>query len=117
MRRAACALTGEGDIEIANSTNESYEKISGAGLMGARALGAVTRIREIGSTLFVCGNYGQVYRRDETNWTPIDGELTKLGKGAFNLPFSDAAVSDDMLAQAHELQLMDNAPFHRNRYA
>ncbi|ASR09863.1 hypothetical protein CHY08_22270 (plasmid) [Rhizobium leguminosarum bv. viciae] len=109
VRRAACALTGEGDIEIANSADETYEKISGAGLMGARALGAVTRIREIGSTLFVCGNYGQVYRRDETSWTPIDGELTKLGKSALNLTFPDAAsVSDDMLRQF--TQSMRQAP-------
>ncbi|MBB4481143.1 hypothetical protein [Rhizobium etli] len=109
MRRAACALTGEGDIEIANSVEEIYEKISGAGLMGKRALGAVTRIREIGSTLVVCGNYGQVYRRDAIGWTPIDRELAELGKNALSLPFPDAAsVSDDMLRQF--TQSMRQAP-------
>ncbi|OWV72444.1 hypothetical protein ATY76_06360 [Rhizobium sp. R339] len=90
-RRAACAMTAEGDVEIANSAEEIYEKIADAGLMGKRALGAVTRIREIGSTLFVCGNYGQVYRRDEIGWAPIDKELAELGKNALSLPFPNAA--------------------------
>ncbi|MEZ2223266.1 hypothetical protein [Rhizobium sp. RCC_161_2] len=99
VKRAGCALTGDGDVELANSVGQTYEKIADAGLASERALGDVTRIREIGSTLFVCGGSGQVYRRDDTGWTPIDDELVATGKNALELPQLNAPISNETLRQ------------------
>lgn len=98
-RRAGCALTGAGDVELANSAGQSYEKIAGAGLASERALGDVTRIREIGSTLFACGGSGQVYKRDNIGWMPIDDDLVAIAKGAFEFPNSNAPISNEALRQ------------------
>ncbi|MVA82724.1 hypothetical protein GOZ89_25345 [Agrobacterium vitis] len=84
LPRAGCAMTGEGQIEIANSSRADYESISGAGLEGNRGLGELTKIREIGSTLFACGAYGQVYRRIATGWTAIDEPLVAAGRSILN---------------------------------
>lgn len=97
LSRAGCALTGNGDIELANSTDQHYEKITGAGLAGERAFGDLTRIREIGSSLFACGGSGQVYTRHDGDWTPIDDGLVARDGNLFELPQSDTPISNAAL--------------------
>lgn len=73
MGRRLVALSSEGDVEIYSNGDGSIirEKIDEAGVrFGSR--GYVTCIREIGNTLFVCGNNDQVYRRNtDGKWTLI----------------------------------------------
>lgn len=79
-------MTGGGRIEIANSQAAVYEEIEEAGLEGTRALGDLTRIRQIGGKLFACGGLGQVYRRDPDGWHAIDEDLVHEGQILFNAP-------------------------------
>lgn len=79
--RAVCALTEGGAVEIANSGNQFYERIAGAGLApGSRSLGNLRRIREINGRLYACGAGNQVYERTDLNWNPIDQDLV-VGTG------------------------------------
>ena len=72
-------------------------------------MGAVTRIQEIGSTLFVCGGFGQVYRRDESGWKAIDGDLATLGRSALSQSLSGSeSFSASRLLEL--TQLLQNAP-------
>ncbi|MBP1853425.1 hypothetical protein [Rhizobium halophytocola] len=107
--RASCALSEKGWVRIANSLGDKFEQIPGVGLTDGRELGNVTCIREIGTTLFVCGDYGQVYRRDASGWTAIDEELVALGRSVQDLPLPDeATLTDDILRQF--TQSMREAP-------
>lgn len=68
--RRLCALSKEGEVEVysAKTGPERVEKIPDAGIRLSQykdgVTGYVSHIREIGSTLYVCGLNGQVYRRD-----------------------------------------------------
>ncbi|UGX87053.1 hypothetical protein [Phyllobacterium meliloti] len=79
IKRAGCALSNEGLVEIANSSEEIREKIPDAGIRdlepGRPILGYVNNIKEIDGQLFVCGSSGQIYRRDPDKWQAIDGGL------------------------------------------
>ena len=80
--RRLCALSKEGEVEIySNGQGQGIlEKIPDAGLRLSEyedgVTGYVTHIREIGSTLFVCGLNGQVYARDPLlGWQHHDAGL------------------------------------------
>ncbi|MDR1424181.1 MAG: hypothetical protein LBI92_06230 [Azoarcus sp.] len=77
--RRLCALSKEGEVEIfsGKSGKGVIEKIPDAGLRLSEyteegVTGYVTHIREIGDSLYVCGQSGQVYRRTESGWIHID---------------------------------------------
>jgi hypothetical protein len=78
-KRAVCSLSNEGFVRYTNSTEEIIEKIPGAGLRdledGMPIVGYVQGIAEVGGTLFVCGGFGQTYRRGSDGWKAIDGGL------------------------------------------
>lgn len=82
--RAACAVSDEGYVEIVNSNDETIEKIPGAGLrdleQGMPIIGCLKDINEVGATIFACGSFGQIYRRDPKGWTAIDGGLVKQAR-------------------------------------
>ncbi len=75
--RAYVALSKNGDVEFTWPSGSHVEAIPGAGLKMARPpiYGYVNAIREIGSSLFACGSGGQVYQRQNGNWTDISGNL------------------------------------------
>lgn len=62
--RRLCALSKEGEVELfyPNTDTSVIEKIQDAGLRLGN-LGYTTCIREIGESLFVCGQNNQVYQR------------------------------------------------------
>jgi hypothetical protein len=77
--RQGCALSKEGEIEffVLKTGAKRIEKIPDAGLRLSEyteegVTGYVTHIREIGDSLYVCGQSGQVYRRTESGWIHID---------------------------------------------
>jgi hypothetical protein len=75
--RRLCGLSSEGLVDIySNSTDRSdVEDIPDAGIRTG-LYGAVTHIREIGASLFVCGQRGQVYRRfGDNDWRHVDDGL------------------------------------------
>ncbi|WP_152889851.1 hypothetical protein [Burkholderia cenocepacia] len=74
--RKIYALSEQGDVESYSRDGSVVEKIADAGLQPASPnYGYVTRIREIGGHLYVCGYGGQVYKRDPAGWTHIDSQL------------------------------------------
>jgi hypothetical protein len=87
--RYLCSLSKEGEVEFYNNGDGSsfQEKIPDAGARLGTG-GYVTQLREIGATLFVCGQHGQVYRRSPRGWEHCDQDL-------FNVPLgfdSDAVM-------------------------
>ncbi|MET3120377.1 hypothetical protein AAKU64_004629 [Undibacterium sp. GrIS 1.8] len=84
---ALCVLSKEGDILIGKSNEFLREKINDAGVRSG-IHGYVSHIREIGKTLFVCGQSGQIYKRESSGWVHFDlGVLVpmavELGTSAF----------------------------------
>uniref|UniRef100_UPI003BEEECE2 hypothetical protein n=1 Tax=Burkholderia arboris TaxID=488730 RepID=UPI003BEEECE2 len=76
--RKLYALSEQGDVECYSKLGATHEKIQDAGLSlddGSANYGYVTRIREIGQHLYVCGYGGQVYRRDASGWIHVDQNL------------------------------------------
>ncbi|WP_124470151.1 hypothetical protein [Burkholderia ubonensis] len=74
--RKIYALSEQGDVECYSREGSVTEKIVDAGLAAAAPnYGYVTRIREIGSHLYVCGYGGQVYQRGATGWAHIDAQI------------------------------------------
>jgi hypothetical protein len=107
--RAGCAMTGGGQIEIANSQGATYEDIAGAGLEGSRGLGDLTKIKEVGSHLFACGGMGQVYRRDPTGWVAIDDHLVKAGRALLEaVPAADSDRATQMRQRVERLRALPN---------
>ena len=68
--RSYCALSAQGDIEFQFPGGTKIEKIKDAGTYSG--LGAVKQIAEIGNNLYVCGDQGQVYCRNNSGWVHID---------------------------------------------
>ncbi|HIH2745109.1 hypothetical protein L3V59_35490 [Burkholderia aenigmatica] len=74
--RKIYALSEQGDVDCYSREGSVIEKIADAGLGAASAnYGYVTRIREIGDHLYVCGYGGQVYKRDTAGWIHVDAQL------------------------------------------
>ncbi|WP_175031534.1 hypothetical protein [Burkholderia lata] len=87
--RKIYALSEQGDVDCYSREGSVIEKISDAGLGATLAnYGYVTRIREIGSHLYVCGYGGQVYKRDTAGWIHVDAQLLqkKAGIGSIEDP-------------------------------
>lgn len=64
-----CALSDKGDVRISKPAVSSIEEK----ITDVESLGAVKQIREIGGLLHVCGDQGQVYRRQsDGSWVHID---------------------------------------------
>ena len=70
---AFCALSANGEVNIATRQGFQVEKIPQAGVYDG--LAAVNQMRQIGQHLYVCGDQGQVYRRDESCWVQFDDGL------------------------------------------
>ncbi len=103
--RAVCALSEEGVVEIANSQQQSFEQIDGAGLaQGSRGLGPMHRIREIAHTLYACGAGNQVYKREPQGWTAIDGTLAAAAQQGMTQTIERLQAID---GEATEDQLLD----------
>lgn len=74
--RRIYALSEQGDVECYCKLGATQEKIADAGLLfTGLSYGYATRIREIGSHLYVCGYRGQVYRRETNGWVHCDENL------------------------------------------
>ena len=80
--RNLCALSKNGDVRLFGPKGEVIEHIPTAGLGEGDELGHgyVSRIREIGPHLYVCGTNGQIYKRISSGWIHIDEPF--LGKDA-----------------------------------
>ncbi len=82
--RKYCALSSQGEIEFQHPDNIDIENISDAGTFNG--LGAVKQIKQIGDHLYVCGDQGQVYKREAPNqWVHFD-------KGILNRKISASAT-------------------------
>jgi hypothetical protein len=91
--RKLCALSKEGEIEFFSNKDSTsrIEKIAGAGVrLGTR--GYVSRIKEIGARLFVCGGNNQIYQRRALDWELISG-------GDLSLMDTDETL-DDILSDS-----------------
>lgn len=76
--RKIYALSEQGDVECYSREGSVLEKIADAGLgPTVPNYGYVSRIREIGKHLYVCGYGGQVYRREASGWAHIDQQLLR----------------------------------------
>lgn len=74
--RKIYALSEQGDVECYSREGSVIERIPDAGLgKGSSNYGYVTRIREIGAHLYVCGYGGQVFRREASGWIHMDNQL------------------------------------------
>lgn len=71
VKRARCFLSEEGRVEILNSSEHLSEIIDEREDM----YGSFRSILEIGRTLFACGYGGQLYKRADDGWQPIDGGM------------------------------------------
>lgn len=73
-----CALSEEGEVELAGGGKLSTERIPDAGLYGptSKGYGYVSGIRQVGEHLYVCGGAGQVYKRlGPDQWEHMDDGL------------------------------------------
>ncbi len=75
--RLMCCLSEMGDVHYSSLAGTKTERIPGAGLPTAEEYGHgyVSKLREIGTRLYVCGVGGQVYRREGTQWTEFSDGL------------------------------------------
>lgn len=89
-------LAIDGDVGISSKGVLNCEKISGAGI--SQGLGAVKQIRAIGNFIYVCGDQGQVYKRDETGWKHMDKELLdkKISATALDLNSIDGSSENNI---------------------
>lgn len=103
QERAACALSDEGVVEFASRSGNRFEQIPGAGLgPGSRGLGTLSRIREVGNTLFACGAGNQLYERQDGTWRAIDQQITAAPQAALadivnRVQSAKGGMSDDDL--------------------
>jgi hypothetical protein len=113
VQRAACALSDQGAVEIANSSQQRIEYVPGAGHgEDSRGLGSLTRIREIAGQLVCCGAGNQVYRREANGWSAIDAALTRqTTQGSKSLvdALMDASSAPDAVDFTALMQLMEGA--------
>lgn len=77
--REYCALSKQGNIEFTWVGGRRIERIGAAGLRrdALPIYGYVHAIRQIGGELYVVGSGGQVYRRNDGQWTPMAEALLK----------------------------------------
>jgi hypothetical protein len=90
VKRAGVALSDWGYVEIANSSEESIEQISNVKKDDvANFAHGVRQITEVDGKLFVCGYYGQIYRRDADGWKIVDKYIRDVAlrnlKGQYDL--------------------------------
>ena len=92
------ALSEQGEVDTRGKGFNSSEKIKDAGTYHKGELGAVNQIRKIGKHLYVCGNQGQVYRREESGWVHIDDGLLdrKISARALHLQGIDGTSDEDI---------------------
>lgn len=77
LSKRLCALSAEGEIDLYSAPDDvsTFEKIPDAGVRTG-LYGALSHLREIGSSLFACGQRGQVYRRfGDNDWRHVDQGL------------------------------------------
>ncbi len=60
-----------GDVRIAAPGGPRLERIPDAGIKGGR-FGYLSEARNIGGRVYVCGDSGQIYRRDDAGWVHFD---------------------------------------------
>lgn len=90
--RLYVALSDEGDVELIGPSNQPHvvEHITGAGMShsGSRQQGSMTRIRQIGGSLYACGSGYLTFRRTAAGWSEITGtgeELATVFQGYLDL--------------------------------
>ena len=91
-RTIQVALTAEGDVSFIGREENYWEKIEGAGLDSddAKGWGLMNAIRQVGDTLFACGQGGQVYERESRDrWKHIDAGLLRPLPGGKSVIFED----------------------------
>ncbi|NHZ66674.1 hypothetical protein [Massilia genomosp. 1] len=77
--RLYCSLSKDGNVRLEYVGGELVEEIVDAGLSTGDVdkYGYVSKIREIGNHLYVCGLSGQVYRREGGIWKHFDENLLR----------------------------------------
>jgi hypothetical protein len=90
-------LAREGRVIVLTPEGRKDEVIQDAGAERGK-LGYVTRMRQIGQRLYVCGAAGQVYRREATSWVHIDqGIAEAAGSGSRSTLYGiDGTAEDDI---------------------
>jgi hypothetical protein len=82
-----CFMSAEGDLILNNTPDFPREKIIGAGISSPDSLyGRMSHLRQIGKHLYACGDGGQIYRRDDSEfgkgaWTQLDPKLLQRMSG------------------------------------
>lgn len=97
-RPVGYALGRDGLVSEASAEGVREERIADAGTGGGK-LGYVNRIRWIGSSLYVCGHAGQVYRRTAQGWIHLDAGVLKPSStvaGSISLYDIDGASEHDI---------------------
>ncbi len=98
FENAIVILSTEGNVSLMSKTGTAHEKISSAGIRDG--LGAVKQIRQIGKSLYVCGDQGQVFKRDSKSkrWTRIDKGILdpKISASALDLNAIAGTAEDDI---------------------
>jgi hypothetical protein len=88
------ALSNRGDISTVNKDGISEEKITDGG-----EYGATKQIRPINNQLYVCGDQGQVYRREKNGqWVHFDEGIfaPKISATGLDLNSIDGTGEDDL---------------------
>ena len=95
--RGLYCLGRDGRIEVVSPSERVRETLPDAGT-GRGKLGYVHQIREIGSTLYVCGVAGQVYRRGTRGWAHFDEGVLDAASGvnALDLYSIDGSAEDNI---------------------
>jgi hypothetical protein len=96
-----CALSERGEMERVSRGKATVERIADAGLYrsGSAGYGYLTKLREIGGYLHVCGDGGQVYKRlGSDKWAHMDDGLLQPPdvKDRLLLSTIDGPAEDDL---------------------
>ena len=97
---AFCALSVNGEVNIATKQGFQVEKIPDGGTRDG--LAAVKQIRQIGKRLYVCGDQGQVLRREDSGWVHFDDGLLDrdISASALCLNSIDGSSEEDIYVVA-----------------
>jgi hypothetical protein len=86
-------LSVNADVGISTPKGFEAERIPEAGVRDG--LAAVNQIRQIGKRLYVCGDQGQVYRREDSGWVHFDEGLLDRNVSASALCLNSIDGSSD----------------------
>lgn len=97
---ALCALSVNGEVNFATKQGFNVERIPDAGARDG--LAAVNQMRQIGKRLYVCGDQGQIYRREDSGWVHFDDGLLdrNISASALCLNSIDGSSEEDIYVVA-----------------